>query len=154
MSFETAKSIIEREISAKDLKLIEFHGGEPLLNFPLIKDICEWFWKTYPELDTKFFLTTNGTQFNESNMLWFEENHKKIACALSLDGTPEMNKINRGCIIDDTTIDLFLRLWPEQNIKMTISLKRFRCFHKGLFMLMKRALGYLQILLTAQIGKR
>ena len=78
MSFETAKSIIEREISAKDLKLIEFHGGEPLLNFPLIKDICEWFWKTYPELDTKFFLTTNGTQFNESNMLWFEENHKKI----------------------------------------------------------------------------
>ena len=132
MSFETAKSIIEREISAKDLKLIEFHGGEPLLNFPLIKDICEWFWKTYPELDTKFFLTTNGTQFNESNMVWFEENHKKIACALSLDGTPEMNKINRGCIIDDTTIDLFLRLWPEQNIKMTISLETLPMLSQGI----------------------
>ena len=132
MSFETAKGIIEREVSLKDLKLIEFHGGEPLLNFSLIKDICEWFWNTYPELDTKFFLTTNGTQFNESNLLWFEENHKKIACALSLDGTPEMNKINRGCVIDETTIALFLRLWPEQNIKMTISLETLPMLSQGI----------------------
>lgn len=122
MTFEQAKEIISHEHAKNELKIIEFHGGEPLLNFELIRDICEWFWKEYPNSKTDFFLTTNGTLFTEENKKWFEANHTRIVCALSLDGSPEMNFINRGCVINEDTLSFMKKLWPRQNIKMTISL--------------------------------
>lgn len=61
MPLITAKDIIQKELSDPDLSVIEFHGGEPLLNFPLIRDLCEWFWQSFPEKKMGFFLTTNGT---------------------------------------------------------------------------------------------
>ena len=131
MSLNQAKRIIKQEITVKAIKVIEFHGGEPLLSFPLIKDICEWFWQTYPDLQVKFFLTTNGTQFTESIKKWFEINHKKIVCSLSLDGTPKMNLTNRGCIISDDILSFMNNLWPLQSIKMTISLATLPSLSEG-----------------------
>ena len=120
MSLEQAKSIVEREMSLHELYLIDVHGGEPLLNFPLIKELCEWFWATYPKSKTKFFITTNGTLF-DGKKDWFKQHSKQIICALSLDGTPEMNQANRGCVIGEDTLALFHQLWPNQSVKMTIS---------------------------------
>lgn len=50
MSFDTAKSIIEKELGKErdEINLVEFHGGEPFLNFELMQTVCEWFWNSYP----------------------------------------------------------------------------------------------------------
>lgn len=120
MSLEKAQSIVKQEMAQHELRLIDIHGGEPLLNFPLIKELCEWFWDTYPNAETKFFITTNGTQF-DGKKEWLKLHCKQIVCALSLDGTPEMNIANRGCAIDEDTLKFVHRLWPTQTVKMTIS---------------------------------
>ena len=121
MSMELAQSIIVKEMKEEGLQTIEFHGGEPLMNFKLLKEVCEWFWATYKESDIKFFLTTNGTLFTADVREWFEQHKSQIICSLSLDGTPEMNQHNRGCIVSPDTMAFIQRLWPEQAVKMTIS---------------------------------
>lgn len=121
MSFAQAKQIISDEFKDDSLNVVEFHGGEPMLNFGLIKNVCEWVWHSFPERDVHFFLTTNGTQFTEKNFAWLKEHNKQIVCALSLDGTPEMNMENRGVSIPETTLRTIHELWPKQSIKMTIS---------------------------------
>ena len=131
MSFEMAKDIIRKELLSNDINEIEFHGGEPMLHFNLIKKVCEWVWKEFPNNEAKFFLTTNGTQFTDENKVWFKENFKKIVCALSLDGTPQMNLDNRGCVINEDTLSFLRNLWPRQTIKMTISLKTLPSLAEG-----------------------
>lgn len=45
MTFETAKKIIDKEfeeVSDKDFIQVEFFGGEPFLNFDLIKEVVEY----------------------------------------------------------------------------------------------------------------
>lgn len=133
MDFETAKSIIKNEIGLdkNGVFLIEFHGGEPFLNFGLLRQICEWFWQTFPEAKTRFFVTINGTKFTEESKLWLSNNKQKITVALSLDGTPEMNLKNRGCSISDEVLLFVHNNWPIQNIKMTISEKTFGMLSQG-----------------------
>lgn len=121
MSLDMAKNIIRKEIALGDISTIEFHGGEPLMNFRLIKEICEWFWSEYVDSGVSFFLTTNGTLFSNDIKQWFESHNEQIVCSLSLDGTPEMNYKNRGCKISDETLSFFRHLWPKQSVKMTIS---------------------------------
>lgn len=123
MPLITAKDIIQKELSDPDLSVIEFHGGEPLLNFPLIRDLCEWFWQSFPEKKMGFFLTTNGTKFTEESFDWFQQHNKQITCCLSLDGNVEMNLLNRGCEISDRVLSFMASLWPHQSVKMTISTK-------------------------------
>lgn len=125
MSFEIAKGIIEKELGEDEngIHLIEFHGGEPFLNFSLMKQVCEWFWNTYPNSSTHFFATTNGTKITNVVRKWLENNKDKITLGLSLDGTPDMNMCNRGCKMSIEILDFFHKLWPEQNIKMTVSKK-------------------------------
>lgn len=120
LSLGQAKSIVRKEMARCELRLVDIHGGEPLLNFPLIKELCEWFWSTYPSAETKFFITTNGTQF-EGKKDWFKKHYKQIVCALSLDGTPEMNLANRGYVVAEDTLEFVHQLWPAQTVKMTIS---------------------------------
>ena len=123
MSFDTAKSIIEKELGKEqdEIYLIEFHGGEPFLNFELLQAVCEWFWNTYPEINVKFFVTTNGTRITAEAKEWLLQNKHRITVALSLDGTPEMNMSNRGCRISDEILKFVHENWPIQNIKMTLS---------------------------------
>lgn len=51
MLLETAKEILRKEIEyttlSPSLDDIDFNfiGGEPLMAFPLIKEICEWAWE-------------------------------------------------------------------------------------------------------------
>lgn len=47
MSVETAKKIIEKEINTNDEYpeiIFEFFGGEPFLEFDLIKELYEYIW--------------------------------------------------------------------------------------------------------------
>lgn len=123
MTLDTAIAIIEREMSSADGPMtFDFFGGEPFLQFPLMKKICEYTWaKEWNNVDYKFFVSTNGTLFTKEIKAWLEQHREQFWCGLSYDGTPQMQDINRSqsaCMID---LDFFARNWPTQGIKMTIS---------------------------------
>lgn len=123
MYISTAQKIISDKIQKcnyEDLE-IDFHGGEPFINFQLIRELCEWCWNEYPSYPVKFFTTTNGTLLNSEIKEWLTQNRKRFVVALSLDGTLEMNMINRGAKLSEETIRFFCDRWPEQPVKMTIS---------------------------------
>lgn len=43
---------------------IRFYGGEPLINFKLIKEVVNYIEDTYPDYNVKYTLTTNATLLN------------------------------------------------------------------------------------------
>jgi organic radical activating enzyme len=124
MSVETAKKIIcEHLLNSNSLLevTIEFHGGEPLLEFENIKTICEWTWSHNIKRPFIFFSTTNGTLLNQEKKNWFSSHKDRFVLALSLDGTPWMQNVNRSNSYHLIDTDFFIRNWPKQPAKMTIS---------------------------------
>ena len=71
----------------KDL-LITFHGGEPLLQFDLIKDIVEYVCKCCPhETNVSYSIQTNGSLFSNEILTFLDEH--KFSVGISLDGNNE-----------------------------------------------------------------
>lgn len=123
MSLETAKQAVSQYLTNGNYDEIRigFIGGEPLLEFNLIKELCEWTWsKNWPK-KLIFYATTNGTVLTESMKQWFTANKKRFWLALSLDGAKRTHDINRCNSFDKIDLNFFLKNWPEQPVKMTIS---------------------------------
>ena len=99
----------------------DFIGGEPLLQFGLLKEICQWTWQQNFPKPHIFFATTNGTLLDDESKAWFENNKDKVWLGLSIDGTREMHNKNRCNSFDQIDLSFFLRNWPEQVVKMTVS---------------------------------
>lgn len=120
-----AKSTLKATLSNKTEKgtLVNFHGGEPFLSYEKIKELCEWAWaQGFPENFT-FFATSNGTLIHGEIQDWLYKNRHRFVVGLSLDGTREMQNINRSNSFDLIDLDFFIRAWPNQGVKMTISPK-------------------------------
>ncbi|MBQ1856175.1 MAG: thioether cross-link-forming SCIFF peptide maturase, partial [Anaerovibrio sp.] len=68
---------------------IDFFGGEPLINMPLVKDVTEYVRKREKETGKEFklTLTTNGLALNDDNIKWLNDNN--ISLVLSTDGRRE-----------------------------------------------------------------
>lgn len=126
MSFETGKlsidwvfdNIIKNEEEEAE---IVFFGGEPLLRFDLIKQLFEYIYNNKPQRKFLFFASTNGTILNEEMKNWFAEHKDKFCLGLSLDGTKETQNSNRSNSFDLIDIDFFLKNYPNQHIKMTLT---------------------------------
>ena len=128
MSFKTAKdcinSIFRNFTTDYDGIEISFIGGEPLLEFDLIKQIFEYTTDILkPQIKYSFFISTNGTILSEDMKKWFRERKDKICLGLSLDGTKETHNDNRSNSFELIDLDFFRRNWQNQNIKMTLSEK-------------------------------
>ena len=99
MPFETAKRAIDAEFHDLDRYEhgeIELFGGEPFLNFALIKRIYDYVMDTYgKDNDIVFSTTTNGTLVHGKIQDWLRERKDKFIVTLSLDGTPEIHNKNR-----------------------------------------------------------
>lgn len=125
MSFETAKKVIryifENVPDGKDGVEIDFIGGEPLLEFALIKKIFEYTKSLKPSIPYLFYATTNGTVLTEEMKRWFTENKESFWLGLSLDGDRKTHNYNRSNSFDKIDIDFFKRNWQSQTIKMTLS---------------------------------
>lgn len=124
MDYETAISAIQKHLGnlPADCESIEiqFMGGEPFLEFPLIKAISEWVWsnqRKFPPI--ALFAQTNGTLVHGDIKDWLHKNNHRFNVALSFDGTIAMQAINRKS--SDIDLSFFATNWPDQNIKMTIS---------------------------------
>lgn len=147
MLLETAKEILRKEIEyttlSPSLDDIDFNfiGGEPLMAFPLIKEICEWAWEQNWHLPFIFYATTNGTLLNEEMKNWFRKHADKIVLGLSVDGKSGMQYLNRGCSSENLSIDFIYSCWPEQQFKMTISKETLPLVAEGVIYMHEKGLS-------------
>ena len=98
MNEDTAKKSIDfliRESKTQKNISITFFGGEPLLNFPLIKKSVEYSREQARKHGKKisFSITTNGTKFNEEINAYLNENNFSVM--VSFDGDQETQDKNR-----------------------------------------------------------
>lgn len=125
MSFETAKHCIDIicDTMLDNVEAIQFSfiGGEPLLNFELIKKIFEYVIAKKLSIQKSFFITTNGTILTSEMKSWFAEHRDLFILCLSIDGTRETHNLNRSNSFDLIDKEFFLKNWCEQAIKMTLS---------------------------------
>ena len=96
MSFELAKDIIlnEADLVKKSSKFdeiqVDFMGGEPLMNFPLIKQIVEWLKNGGIDVPWICFASTNATLLSPDIKEWLRLNNRYIVLGASYDGTGNM----------------------------------------------------------------
>lgn len=126
MSIETAHKCIDWIFNnipsyATDGVEVGFIGGEPLIQFELLKDVYNYTHSKYPNIPKIFYATTNGTLLNIDMKQWFSAHRTDFVLGLSLDGKKESHDMNRSNSFDLIDIDFFLNTWPEQGVKMTIS---------------------------------
>lgn len=109
MDFETAKRAIDfyLERSDKADKLfLSFYGGEPLLEFELIKKCVAYILEHKGDKEVGFTMTTNGTLL-KGEILSFLVKHN-FSLMISLDGDKESHDINRRFKTGGGTFDVVL----------------------------------------------
>lgn len=102
MKWQTAKKAIDlyfslfkeaEEYNYVRKPMITFYGGEPLINFQLIKECILYIENNYSEYNVNYSLTTNGTLLNDE-IIDFLYKHN-INAIVSLDGPREEHNRNR-----------------------------------------------------------
>ncbi|MCI8804934.1 MAG: thioether cross-link-forming SCIFF peptide maturase [Clostridiales bacterium] len=124
MSFDTGKKAIDFLIKAsggrKNLE-IDFFGGEPLMNFDVVKQIVEYA-RTVEKENNKnfrFTITTNGILLNDDILEYINQNMHNVV--LSIDGRKEVNDKMRvragGQGSYDTIVPKFKKTAESRNQK-------------------------------------
>jgi uncharacterized protein len=101
-------------------KIIGFYGGEPLLEFDLLKRIIEYSRKYRNRDKINYNLTTNASLLNEEIIRYFAEN--EVSLLISLDG-PE-NEHNK-CRLYKNNEGTYSRVWKNINLIRKINEKYF-----------------------------
>ena len=105
MSFETGKSIIDHLLNGQIFRMestaaivLEFIGGEPLLEIELIDRLVEYFKRESFRLRSPLFynyrisITTNGILFqNEKVQQFIKKNKEHLSITISIDGNQELH---------------------------------------------------------------
>lgn len=96
MSFETAQKAIDflhKHSSLSAAVSVGFYGGEPLLEFELIRKCVDYAKKVFDGKDLSFTITTNATLLTEEIMNFFVKNHFYVT--ISFDGPQKIQDKNR-----------------------------------------------------------
>lgn len=96
MSFTTVKKIIDKVLKLPmNSYCFDFHGGEPLLLFDLIRDTVKYGYKKGAEFNKniQFIVQTNGTLLTQKVIDFIKEN--KISVGVSIDGPKDIHDKNR-----------------------------------------------------------
>ncbi len=119
-NFKGERSLMSLEVGKKALKFlaknsgnrrnleVDFFGGEPLMNFQLVKDLVSYgreIEETYNK-KFRFTITTNGVLLDEDKMDFINENMDNVV--LSLDGRKEINDNMRKTISGEGSYDIIL----------------------------------------------
>jgi len=110
MNYDIAKKAIDLLDENSTLVIA---GGEPLLNFDLVKKICDYI--KYKNLKVKISMQTNATLIDED----IAKQIKKygIGIGVSIDGMPKINELTRGktkdtlrgiSILKDSNIPIYI----------------------------------------------
>jgi uncharacterized protein len=119
MSREVGEAAVEYIISHSGQRKhceIDFFGGEPLMNMPVVKHVTDYVRKREKETGKvfKLTLTTNGVLLNDENIKFLNDN--TISLVLSLDGRKEVHDRMRPNIGGQGTYDKVVK-----NFKKTIA---------------------------------
>ena len=94
LSFETGKQAIDFLLTHSGTRRnleIDFFGGEPLMNFEVVKQLVAYGHEAEKALgkNIRFTITTNGLLLDEEKGRFINENMENVI--LSIDGRPEVN---------------------------------------------------------------
>lgn len=94
VAFKAVDLLVRESRGAKDL-VVDFYGGEPLLNFELIKDVVNYCKdiQRKKKINFHFLLATNGTLLTKEIGEYLIRNGVDIA--VSLDGSQKIQDIQR-----------------------------------------------------------
>ena len=124
MTFETGKHaidfLLEKSGDRQNLEL-DFFGGEPLLNFDVVKQIVEYARSREAEFGKKFrfTITTNGLLLDDDKIAFIKREMHNVV--LSIDGRKEVNDSMRvlangkGCY--DTILPKYKKLVEKRGDK-------------------------------------
>jgi uncharacterized protein len=89
---------------------VDFFGGEPLLNFEVVKKVVEYAREEEKKYGKSiaFTITTNATKLNDETIEWLNENMENVV--LSHDGRPETHNFMR---IDKDGNGTYERITPK-----------------------------------------
>lgn len=87
---------ISNTIKEEQEVIVNFHGGEPLLNFQVLRAIVTEIKDHYPN-KSRFGITTNGSLLNSESIHFLTENFD-YSLSISIDGKQETHNDNRVCI--------------------------------------------------------
>ena len=141
MSFATAKKTVDyllnnRDIFHEESVILEFIGGEPLMEIELIDQISDYikqqmFQKNHPWFNSyRFSISTNGLMYADRRVQeYIRKNHTHISIGITIDGTREKHDIQRvyrhngaGSYNDVVkNVPLWLEQFPGSATKVTVS---------------------------------
>ena len=94
MSPETARRAVEIALQSPSRHLgFEFQGGEPLLNYAVIKEIIEYTEKKNTSHEIEFSLVSNLSLLTDEMLDFFCEHN--VSISTSVDGPEEIHNLNR-----------------------------------------------------------
>ncbi len=96
--------MIARSPSAK--VTIEFQGGEPLINFRVIRYIIEKAKTVLQNKDVQFTLVSNLSLLTEEMAIYFKDNN--VSVSTSLDGPANIHNLNRPSSLGEGTYETTL----------------------------------------------
>jgi len=122
ISIETAKAAVDfylaHHIGTKAVS-IGFYGGEPLLNFSVIQESCEYAKRVEKKLNRdrrlEFSLTTNGTILDKEIIRWLID--QEFSLTVSCDGPAFIHDRHRVFPTGKGSFDIVLRNLQEINRK-------------------------------------
>lgn len=104
MTKEIAKKTIDLALESPETSLdFEFQGGEPLLNFEIIKYMVEYTEENKGSHTIRYNIVTNLTLITDEMLLFFKEH--EFGISTSLDGPRELHNQNRKFRAGDGTYD-------------------------------------------------
>ena len=118
MAYIKEKLIEEFEDCEKPVR-ITFHGGEPFINWPFMKNLAEWVWSV--RQDVEFVVTTNGTMLDDDIKRWLKIHKLKFTVVLSIDGPKEVHDLERMNSFDCIDRMFFKEIYPTVGVKMTVT---------------------------------
>lgn len=127
MSYDTAKTCIDKLLNKDVSNHITFFGGEPLLNFRLIKEID--FYLKQKKIISTYTTITNGTIMNDEIQNFIDE--RFLSLWISLDGPKDLNDGQRfGGFesVHDRVLETIDKLHPRSypiTIKSIITKRNF-----------------------------
>lgn len=141
MEWPIAKKMIDflfqnDEYFKEDKIVLNFIGGEPLLEVELMDKICDYFKTEAFAREHKWFngyrinISTNGLNYNSEKVQSFiQKNYRHLSIGITIDGDKEKHDMNRIYKSDGrgsydsvvSNIPLWLKQFPLAGTKVTIS---------------------------------
>ena len=124
MSLPLAQKLLEKEFSkvpeGGSLGIV-LMGGEPFVEWPLFRSLCEWILAREWPRPFRIVVSTNGTLVAGEIKDWLKRHKDRIILGLSYDGNGEMQEENRHTGQFNIDLPFFLETWGRQGVKMTLS---------------------------------